>query len=118
MRIEHEDINTARSSIAFSLMTEGKEPLLFSNLSISNNSTVVVVSSWSSENIKKSRAISDIELGRKLFSQLCSNWPELEKYFGSNNPVIELIYDYGMGAVLLGSSSQKNEYTWHVSIAT
>jgi hypothetical protein len=118
MRIQPEEINTKRSSIAFELMLEGKESLQISNLSISNNATVTVVSTWSSENTNKSRAISDIEQGRTLLSQLCATWPELSKHFSSNDPIIELIDDYGMGAVLLGSSAKENEYTWHASIET
>ncbi|WP_041521592.1 hypothetical protein [Gilvimarinus agarilyticus] len=118
MRIEPEEINTKRSSIALELMSEGKEPLQISNLSISNSETVLLVSTWSSENTNMSRAISDIEQGRRLLSQLCAAWPELSKHFGSSHPVIKLFDDYGMGAVLLGSSPKENEYTWHASIAT
>lgn len=118
MRIEPEEINTKRSSIALELMSEGKEPLQISNLSISHNEAVAVVSTWSCENTNKSRAISDIEKGRALLLQLCAAWPELRKHFGGNHPVIELIDDYGMGSVLLGSSAKENEYTWYASIAT
>lgn len=118
MKIEPADINTERSSLVLHLMIEGKEALQFNNLSITNSNTVAVISSWHSKNINKARGTSDIEAGRKLFKQLCENWPALKSYFGKNTPSIELIEDYGMGSILLATSQNENVYTWHVNIAT